>query len=319
MENNITNEPNQPQVQTQSEVLHTPTPNEVRESGERDAFIRMVQESGDEIPQNFDSAGTWYDSLKEAQKMYTQGQQEISDLKNTYNENGVENPNYQPDTTPTEVVEETVPEGEAPEVSALRVEEAPPEDVTVSDTVPESVQENVSTSEWNDWGNIIDANNGEVPEPLRNAIKMRLNVDDTIINDYIAQRNQVQQQHVQLAADTVGGQEELNKVMDWAGRNLSEQERSAVNSQLTGPGYKTAIMGLKARYDAESIGGLRNQEPNKTPNRQQMGDAVTSVTPYTSQTEMFADQRNPRYRTDAKYRHAVEQRIIATNTYGYRS
>ena len=300
-------------VVTQSEVDHIPSQTEIRHNQERGAFIRQVQDSGETIPDNFQNAGAWFDSLKEAQKQYTQGQQEIAELKDAYNINGVENPNY---VEPTEAAGEPEVVAEPAAVETLKVEETP-EVTDVSTDVPDTISESVSVGEWNDWGNIIDANNGVVPDPLRNAIKTRLGVDDIVIDDYINQRQQVQKQHVQMAADTVGGQAELNKIMDWASRNLEDNERMEVNGLLTGPGYKTAILGLKARYDNDSVGGSRSKEPSRTPNRQQSGDAVVSVTPYRNQNEMFADQRNPRYRTDTKYRVAVEQRMIATSKHGY--
>ena len=291
------------------------TPSQQQHNREREAFIRHIQDQGESIPENFEDAGAYFDSLKNAQAQYTQGQQEIADLKKQYAENGVQNPNYSPNEAPTtEVSEEDKP---AKEVDSLKVE-APEEEYEYEyEDTPEAVKQEVSVGEWNDWGAMIDASDGEVPEALRNTIKMRLNVDDKIIDDYMAQRSAVQQQNVSAAADLVGGQEELNNIMSWASQNLGEEERMSVNSQLTGPGYKTAVLGLQARYQAsDTVSAARQREPGATPNRLTDSNAYQSVTAYASQQEMFADQRNPRYKTDPKYRQAVEQRIIITQQNG---
>ncbi len=309
------NEPTQEVTNTQP---LNPTPMEAQQAREKEAFIRYTQESGEPIPENFADAGAWFESLKNAQAQYTQGQQEIAELKKQYAESGAENPNYNPNASEETPQPET--EAKAENVETLKI--SAPSEQTESDTGITDLEppQEVSMGEWNDWGNMIDANNGEVPDALRNTIKMRLNVDDKIIDDYMNQRAAIQQQNVESAANLVGGQQELNKIMAWAGTNLSEDERQAVNGQLAGPGYKTAILGLKARYEtSDNVSVARGREPGATPNRTATANAYESVTPYASNQEMFADQRNPRYRTDAKFRQSVDARIIATNQYGYRT
>lgn len=301
---------------TQSQVENIQTPSEMMANQEKDAFMRMTQETGETIPSNFQDAGAWYDSLKNAQSQYTQGQQEISELKATYNTNGVENPSFvnEPAVVPIEE-----PTADAPEVDSLRIGEASEE--TVIDTaVPDAVSEQVSPGEWNDWGNIIDANNGQLPDTLRNAIKMRMNIDDSIIDDYMGIRQQNAQANVAAAASVVGGQPELNNIMEWASNNLTDSERGAVNGQLAGPGYQTAILGLQARMNqTNGVSTARSNEPNATQNRMQLTDTTQTVAPYRTEQEMFVDQRNPRYRTDKAYRNAVEARMVATHKHGYRA
>jgi hypothetical protein len=297
---------------TQSQVDNAPTPAEMMHNTEKDAFVRMTQENGETIPSNFKDAGAWYDSLKNAQGQYTQGQQEIADLKQQYNENGVTNPAFQ-----DQPAVEGGPTPEAPEVDSLRIGDGT---APIDTSVPDEIAEQVSPGEWNDWGNIIDANNGELPETLRNAIKMRMNVDDSIIDDYMSIRQENAQANVAAAASVVGGQPQLNNIMEWASNNLSDQERGAVNGQLAGPGYQTAILGLQARMNnANGVSVARSNEPRTTQNRTQQSDATQTIIPYRTEQEMFADQRNPRYRTDAAYRNAVEHRIVATHTHGYRA
>ncbi len=310
------NEPIQQETETTQFNL---TPADQQHEHEKQAFVRHVQDQGEQIPENFKDAGAWFDSLKNAQAAYTQGQQEIANLKKQYNENGVENPNYNPENTEattTPAAEEVPDNVESLQINAPSETEGSPEETQPLMEPPSEV----SMGEWNDWGNIIDASGGQVPDALRNTIKARLNVDDKIIDDYMNQRQAIQQQNVSNAANIVGGQDELNKIMAWSADNLSEDERIAVNGQLAGPGYKTAILGLKARYEtSDNVSAARGREPGATPNRTAAVNTYQSITPYASNQEMFADQRNPRYKTDAKFRAAVEERILATNQFGFRT
>ena len=62
---------------------------------ERAMFERYVADQGQKIPENFKSAGDWFDSLKGAQAKYTQSQQEIADLKRQYQMAGnTDNPDF---------------------------------------------------------------------------------------------------------------------------------------------------------------------------------------------------------------------------------
>ena len=308
------NEPIREETETTQFSL---TPADQQHENEKQAFVRHVQDQGEQIPENFEDAGSWFDSLKNAQSAYTQGRQEIADLKQQYNENGVENPNYNPDSTQAPATPEA--EETLDNVESLRITQPVEADTEETQPLMEPPVE-VSVGEWNDWGNIIDASGGDVPDSLRNAIKSRLNIDDKIIDDYMSQRQARTQQNVDNAANLVGGQQELNKLMSWSAENLSEDERVAVNGQLAGPGYKTAILGLKARYEtSDNVSAAKGREPGATLNRTASVNTYQSITPYSSNQEMFADQRNPRYKTDAKFRSAVEERILATNQFGFRT
>ena len=294
------------------------TPAQQQENVEKEAFIRYAQDQGKTIPSNYEDAGVWFDALKNAQGQYTQGQQEIAELKRQYNENGGANPNFTGEDTPQDVSSQEE-ESVVQDVETLKISDSSEESIEDASTPSMEPPTEVSVGEWNDWGNIIDASNGVVPAELRSAIKTRLNVDDKIIDDYMQQRQSTQQHNVDNAATLVGGKAELNKIMAWAGKNLNEDERGAVNGQLAGPGYKTAILGLRARYEtSDNVSVARGREPNATLNRSTSGNTVPTVTCYASNQEMFADQRNPRYKTDGKFRQAVDSRIIATRQRGFR-
>ena len=62
----------QERLQQMEENNITTTDQEMSQQRERVMFEKHVQENGETIPSNFKNAGDWFDSLKEAQKNYTQ-------------------------------------------------------------------------------------------------------------------------------------------------------------------------------------------------------------------------------------------------------
>ena len=54
------------------------SPEEIQHEQEKLAFSTHIETSDEKVPENFEDAGAWFDSLKEAQKQYTQARQEIS-------------------------------------------------------------------------------------------------------------------------------------------------------------------------------------------------------------------------------------------------
>ena len=87
---------------------------------ERAMFERYVQEQGQKIPENFKSAGDWFDSLKGAQAQYTQSQQEIAALKKQYEMAGNTD---NPDHVATPDAPEAAPAVEAPASTEEMVDE----------------------------------------------------------------------------------------------------------------------------------------------------------------------------------------------------
>jgi len=102
--------------------------------------------------------------------------------------------------------------------------------------------------------------------------------------------------------EAAGGEESYQKMIEWAGENLTEAEidvyNDAVNSYDKGRTLR-AIERLKLKYETEA-----NVEPSVTVSgtqSQASGDA------YGSEAEWMDDMADPRYQTSAAYR----QKVIA--------
>ena len=282
------------QEQSQQPITHPEDANLAREKA---AFETYVKDQGMQVPDNFENTESWFNSLKEAQGQYTQARQEIADLKRQYNETGEfpERPAQQ---------QETAPAVETPSSGELRIEkkEEPP---------APSMNE-----QWATWQQEL-ALNGDFSDATRGQIKSAMNVDDAVVDTFIAGQKALRKEAYDSAATVVGDQQTLDSVLAWAGESLNDQERNDLNLMLSGPSYKTALLGLKARYEQDMASRPKNQEPSRI-RSDNVADAQEApvIEPFRSRQEMNVAMNDPRYRSDPAYRQETELRIIQTMNSG---
>tara|TARA_R100000458_G_C8234025_1_gene214888 strand:+ start:71 stop:964 length:894 start_codon:yes stop_codon:yes gene_type:complete len=282
------------QEQSQQPIVNPEDANLAREKA---AFETYVKDQGLQVPDNFQNTESWFNSLKEAQGQYTQARQEIADLKRQYADTG-EIPNRPEQKQETAPAEETTSSGE------LRIEkkEEPP---------APSMNE-----QWATWQQEL-ALNGGFSEDTRGQIKAAMNVDDAVVDTFIAGQKALRKEAYDSAATVVGDQQTLDSVLTWAGESLNDQERDQLNLMLSGPSYKTALLGLKARYDQDMASRPKAQEPSRI-RSDNIADAqeAPQMEPFRSRQEMNLAMSDPRYRSDPEYRQAVEQKVALTMNSG---
>ena len=282
------------QEQSQQPIVNPEDANLAREKA---AFETYVKDQGMQVPDNFENTESWFNSLKEAQGQYTQARQEIADLKRQYNETGEipERPVKQ---------QETAPAVETPSSGELRIEkkEEPP---------APSMNE-----QWATWQQEL-ALNGDFSDTTRGQIKTAMNVDDAVVDTFIAGQKALRKEAYDSAATVVGDQQTLDTVLAWAGESLNDQERNELNLMLSGPSYKTALLGLKARYEQDMANRPKNQEPSRI-RSDNVADAQEAPRgePFRSREEMSLAMSDPRYRADPEYRRAIEQKVALTMNSG---
>jgi hypothetical protein len=285
-----------PQQEQSAPIIN---PEDANLAREKDAFETYVKDQGMQVPENFQNTEAWFNSLKEAQGQFTQARQEIADLKRQYAETG-----EIPDR-PVQQEAAPAPTGEAPESKGeLRI------DKPVEPPAP-TMNEN-----WAAWQTEL-ATDGDFSAETRNQIKAAMNVDDSVVNTFIAGQKALRKEAYDTAANVVGDQQTLDSVLSWAGESLSDGERNELNQMLAGPSYKTALLGLKARYDQDMASKPKAQEPSRV-NAENVATAQTDsrVAPFRSRQEMNAAMNDPRYRMDPEYRQLTELRIAETMNSG---
>ncbi len=276
---------------------------------ERAMFERYIQEQGQKIPENFKSAGDWFDSLKGAQAQYTQSQQEIAALKKQYQMAGnTDNPDH----------------AEAPVAEAAPVPEAATPDEPVMDELripsPEAAEEVVETeaaparvtdADYVKWDQEI-AMSGDISVETRNDIKAKTGFTDAMVNDYLSAKQAKRRQAFTEAADIVGGGDKLSKILRWASNNFAGEQLQGLQAGLAGPNSELTLRGLTAAFDQANPA---NAEPARaagavTPST---AGAKMELPGYKSMAEYRMDMSNPRMKRDDKFRQAVEMRAARTD------
>jgi hypothetical protein len=104
----------------------------------------------------------------------------------------------------------------------------------------------------------------------------------------------------------VGGEGEFKKLQTWAGANLSQAEKVALNQAIdTAPAdvVKLALMGVQTRFNAAN-----GQEPTLLNG----AGAGSGAVAFQNTAQVTAAMSDPRYRTDPAYRSEIEARLAVS-------
>lgn len=105
-----------------------------------------------------------------------------------------------------------------------------------------------------------------------------------------------------------GGEQAVNDLMTWAGANLPDAQKIAYNEMLAGPNWKVALDTLKALKGAASPAAAEPKLNAAIP-----GAGTASSVGYTTEDEMYAAMRDPRYfkqdPAGATYRAEVQEKV----------
>lgn len=134
-------------------------------------------------------------------------------------------------------------------------------------------------------------------------------IDEELINGYIEgqqARFKVYSQHVM---DIAGGAEEYDKLLRWAGKNLSEKEIKHFNKAVDSNDVdeaRFAVKGLMAMRE-KAQGGRRPKLVHGKTSR-----PAPSVKGFRSLAEQAKAMDDPRYEVDPEYTRKVDRRILAS-------
>lgn len=216
------------------------------------------------------------ESMREQRAALTRTQQELAELKKEQ---------VAPVETPAPEAQST----EAPDSLAIPEPEAPAE---VADI----------------WGDLETefVQSGDLSAETRAALAER-GIPANVVDNYLAGVQAQQAQAAQKAAERVGGPDKLNSIIEWAGKNLTPEEREATNAALQTPGWETTLLGLQARMVSSSP--TANEI---APGPVTQATNSPSVVPYANQIEMASAIQDPRYGVEPQYTEFVQNRIRMT-------
>jgi hypothetical protein len=182
-----------------------------------------------------------------------------------------------------------------------QVEEAPEaeeeEEIEVDGDLFDAIMESYRTGEWDD--NLVEEVGKMDP------------ID--VANMFLTKQGEAQQtavateEDVTQIQDSVGGVDEYQNMLQWAGQNLSEQEINLYDAAMDRGDPLTmffAAQALNSRYqDAVGYDGemLTGSAPRNTSNA------------FRSQAELIAAMSDPRYDKDPAYRQDIADKLAVSN------
>jgi len=292
--------------ESQSVTFPTKVDDSPQITAEKKAFKTYVESTGQPVPENFTDVDAWFSSLKEAQANYTQGQQEIADLKRQYNEQGL------PEAA-SNVDDEGPAVGAAPPVSELTSEspELRIQKQVKEEASAEAASIGVDQETYDAWAMEM-ASTGVISDDTRSSIKDKTGFSERMIDDYVAGQKARLRENFAQAANIVGGQEKLQEIFNWASNNLSEEDQQVVNMGLASRSYEVTLRGLNSMY-GQAVTSQKQAEPAPSKNLASAPDSEVGIRPYSSKSEFSKERNNIKFQQDPKYRHMVETRMSITD------
>lgn len=276
MEENKENIPNNlPQIKSQEQM-------------EYEAAEKFARANPNSLPPQFGGdPEKFLKSFKEMRATLTKTQQELAEYKKPKEANV---------TTETQPPKET---------------SVPPTDILKIPDAPAPTKESPTEADWNSWGNEL-RQSGDIGEETRKKIKERFGIPDSIINDYVAGAKAKSAQAVQMAAQLVGGNDNLKRIIEWSQSNLTNAERALVNDQLSSANWQTTLLGLAARMQKSQPDPTANEPKTKVTGK--VNSIPADIEAFTTRAEMTMHIRDPRYGKDMKYTDWVQKRIVKSGT-----
>ena len=273
--------------QTPLEQSAAPDPAQLQHQHEQQAFKTHIETSQTPVPDNFANAEAWFDSLKEAQKQYTQTRQELSEVK--------------------QQLEQAQVPSEPPLTDQLRIPKV--EEPETPPTNPVGVDD----ATYEKWG-MEFAQAGELSEATQQEIMQKTGFTERMVRDYIdAQKSKLRESYTK-AATVVGGKDELDKIFKWAARSLNESDMASINMGLASPSYEVTLRGLRSMYQDALKTEQAQAEPSRNPNLgANPSGAAGMIEPFANQREFRAARNDPRFKMEPSFRDLVQKKMAITD------
>jgi hypothetical protein len=185
-----------------------------------------------------------------------------------------------------------------------------PEEIQVVDEKPETPE---SVSFLNDASSEY-AENGELSKETMS--KLADMSSEELVQAYIeSQANQetaavsLSDKQVNSIKERVGGEEQYNTIVNWAGQNLDQESIDGFDSLIETGNVKAiemAVAGLKSMYEAQN-GSEGRLITGKSPST--VGDT------FKSQAEVVAAMSDPRYDRDPAYRNNIIEKLDRSDNF----
>lgn len=136
----------------------------------------------------------------------------------------------------------------------------------------------------------------------------KVGITKPMVDAYVEGQKAQAAAYVTSVAESVGGQDNLNATLEWAGKSLTADEIAAANKALQSGDAAQArlvVAGLRSRMVAQ-----QGQEPSLVQGRSGLTAGVAQG--YESTQQWIADVNSHAYKTDPAFREKVARRVAVT-------
>lgn len=212
------------------------------------------------------------------------------------------------------------PEDMAKAYAELEKKQSSPKDEAKEEGTPEDTPdpEEASASEvaevldkagvdFNSLQDEYNANGGLTQEGYEKLEKAGF--PKSLVDSWIQGQEAMAQTITASVYETVGGEQQYQEMLSWAGDTLTDSEINAFNRQVDSGDpdlVRFAVQGLNARYRSEA---------GNTPKLVKGEAAAATSGAFQSVAELTAAMRDPRYDNDPAYRKNVADRLARSNVF----
>ena len=128
-------------------------------------------------------------------------------------------------------------------------------------------------------------------------------MSEEVVNTWITGQQALADQIINKSHDAVGGKQEYESLMDWAGKALDEKDIDSFNRAIETPNDDDVIFAIK------SLHARRSMEDGQAPTLLQGDTGGTGVASFQSVAQLTKAMNDPRYNSDPAYRDEVTQKL----------
>ncbi|MQB00201.1 MAG: hypothetical protein GEU78_07905 [Actinobacteria bacterium] len=150
---------------------------------------------------------------------------------------------------------------------------------------------------------------GDITQADYAALKA-VGIPEDVVEDYIDGVMGKAKDHVKSVVDGFGGQDRMDAVAAWAQKTLSEEDLQAYNTQLCSKSEVTRKGAINELLQKAGLPPGERGAGVNSPNASGGGSGAAQG--YASQSDMIADQKNPKYKTDPAFRSEVYAKARAS-------
>ena len=132
-------------------------------------------------------------------------------------------------------------------------------------------------------------------------------MSEEVVNTWITGQQALADQIINKSHDAVGGKQEYESLMDWAGKALDEKDIDSFNRAIETPNDDDVIFAIK------SLHARRQMMEGQSPTLLQGDTGGTGVDSFRSVAQLTKAMNDPRYSNDPAYRDEVTEKLAQSS------